>query len=68
MFGVLTVCVTSITINYMIQAYNYSLENYTITNIESLQYPLWNLTFPGVYICSLNRISLIKLNGVLNHW
>lgn len=68
MFGVVMLSVTGLTIMYMLMAFNNSQDHYVLTNIESLQFPLWNLTFPAVYICNLNRISLMIMNRVLDGW
>ncbi|XP_075225353.1 sodium channel protein Nach-like [Lycorma delicatula] len=68
MFVLPMICATGCTISLMISAWNYGTNNVIITNIETLQYPLWNLTHPAVYICNLNKISLKAVDRVVNQW
>lgn len=68
MFATLMIIAAGFTVSLMIQAWINSRHSITTTNIETLQFPLWNLTHPAVYICSFNKISLMALHRVVDHW
>ena len=41
----------------MIPIYEKYQESKTITSIKTTNYPVWNINFPGVTICSNNKVS-----------
>jgi len=37
----------------------------TITSVETTNYPIWNIYFPAVTICSNNKIEMQKIDAIL---
>ena len=52
---VLTATVTSIVLLYV--SWHWNAETPTATVIESTHYAIWNVPFPAVTVCSMNKIS-----------
>ena len=46
----------------MIPIYEKYQESKTITSIKTTNYPVWNINFPGVTICSNNKVSKSRLS------
>ncbi|KFB35480.1 AGAP009590-PA-like protein [Anopheles sinensis] len=44
-------------ITLLVISWSWSVETPTVTVTESTNFPTWNLPFPAVTVCSLNRIS-----------
>ncbi|XP_050073010.1 pickpocket protein 11-like [Anopheles maculipalpis] len=38
----------------------------TITTIETMTYPIWNIPFPAVTVCNINKIDNRKAKGIIN--
>jgi hypothetical protein len=42
--------------------------NPTLTALNTAHYPIWNVDFPAVTLCSLNRIKKSRAITVSNKW
>ncbi|XP_055640074.1 sodium channel protein Nach-like [Toxorhynchites rutilus septentrionalis] len=55
---IVAVSLSSITVTSLLWiAWNMSAQHRVLTVIESTNYPVWNIPFPAVTICNLNKIS-----------
>uniref|UniRef100_A0A182INY8 Uncharacterized protein n=1 Tax=Anopheles atroparvus TaxID=41427 RepID=A0A182INY8_ANOAO len=54
-FAVVASTISAITL--LVISWSWSVETPTVTVTETTNYPTWNLPFPAVTVCSLNRIS-----------
>ena len=42
-------------------------ESKTITTVDTTNYPIWNIDFPGITVCSNIRVSASRLNAALKN-
>jgi amiloride-sensitive sodium channel len=40
----------------------------TLTALDTSHYPIWNIDFPAVTLCGINRIRKSKAHTLANEW
>ena len=55
------------TILMVVTLYNDFLNNPTVTSLEDASFPVTRVPFPGISVCSVNKISKRKAQNLAKH-